>query len=111
MAIVVFLSVVIIVQRISNSEDGAAFTIKDRDEGGDRIGSVFLKEYTRIKEVSVKGSLLNINFKAGGKIRIYNDETDELIKEFQYSDFTYEFDEPVRKIRIETSKDDKAGHW
>ena len=99
-----------------NKENKVVFS--SLDENMNRKADIF---YTTTRdEISMEpySSIVGINFKnsseaikADGWIKVYDDETDDLLVEFTKSDLAkyenekiYEFENPVKFIRIETSE-------
>ena len=91
--------------------DPTTYRVEDRDASGDRFnGNLYLEDYLQTSKIKIKvvGSIMP----RGGKIYVYETETNELVKEFTttgYSNtYTYTFDKPVKDIKIETTNDSGA---
>ena len=93
--------------RAKNGEP-TTYRMEDRDSRGDNFNSNFyLEDYLQTSKVVI--DVRNSIMPRGGKIYIYESETNELVKEITTTGssktYSYTFDTPIKDIRIETSED------
>ena len=110
----------------STGSDGEStgMTFKETQTGNKRVSDTFIKRDSSEENMENATSNIGIYFSSpssllgnDGWIKVYNDETDELIGEFSnsnwnnYSEFSpYRYEFPVKHVRVETSSTQKEGY-
>ena len=109
------------VEWIVGSDDNYSFdgtVIKENELEGNRVSDIFVTSQGTEESMEDFVSNVGIYFERAdsflendGEIKVYNDETNELIVTFNKSNWNnyngnhfYRYEEPIRHIRIETSK-------
>lgn len=96
--------------RIVGDVSPTTIIMRDTYQGGDKFDAYDLSEYVSNIGIyfSADGSLIPSN----GTVSVYNDDTNELIKEFKNGEWKniqqgniFYYETPVKHIRIETSED------
>ena len=101
------------------SEDSTAGVVmKETENGGEQVSDLFVKTDAGKVSMEDSSSVVGVGFvnadrflKADGWIKVYDDETGDLLVTFTKADWgryvegsTYQFELPVKHVRVETSE-------
>ena len=101
------------------SEDSTAGVVmKETENGGEQVSDLFVKTDADKVSMEDSSSVVGVGFvnadrflKADGWIKVYDDETGDLLVTFTKADWgryvegsTYQFELPVKHVRVETSE-------
>ena len=102
----------------SSEDSTAGVVMKETENGGEQVSDLFVKTDADKVSMEDSSSVVGVGFvnadrflKADGWIKVYDDETGDLLVTFTKADWgryvegsTYQFELPVKHVRVETSE-------